>query len=299
VADTIEPYLDRTRPLGPKGRATLRADVGTILGGLLRAKFKDRVVAAQRRPGGSLWKHSPIGHQSFWVKVSAMERVGLVRMRSGIQTWSPFSDAGFEGQASRLWATARLVALAVKHNVTSESIGQDWPVSRAAQTMRPLIAHADLVVCSDRSDRDKPAQLPPEQVVVAETMRSQMAALNEALARAEIRGCLAPAFRRIFKHDLRLGGRLYAVGANNVQTMGEAERRAISINGEPVVELDVHASQLTVFLALTDARELPEGDLYAIGGFRREVVKAWVVQTFATGKPVCGGPTEPRKWPVL
>jgi hypothetical protein len=117
-------------------------------------------------------------------------------------------------------------------------------------------------------------------------MRGHVAALNEAASRADIRGCLAPAFRRIFRHNLWLGGRVYAVGANNIQTMSEAERRTITISGEPVAEVDVHASQLTVFLALTGTRQLPMGDLYAVGELPRDVVKAWIVQTFATGAPV-------------
>ena len=117
-------------------------------------------------------------------------------------------------------------------------------------------------------------------------MRERVAELNQAVQRADIRGCLAPAFRRIFRHDLRLGGRLYAVGAANVQLMSEGERRAITINGEPVVEVDVHGSQLTVFLGLTGFTILPEGDLYTLGGLPREAVKAWVVQTFATGSPI-------------
>jgi hypothetical protein len=257
-----------------------------MLGGLLRAGFKDRVVAAQRRPGGSLWKHSPIGHRAFWGKVTAMQKAGLVELRSGIKTWSPFSAAGFDGLATRLWPTLRLVMLAADHGVTASTVGRDWPISQAAEAMRPVIAHSDLVVCRDLLNESKLAQLPPEQEAAAEKMRSRVVELNEAALRADIRGCLAPAFRRVFRHDLRLGGRLYAVGANNIQNMNESERRAITIDGEPVVELDVHASQLTVFLALTGTRELPEGDLYAVGGLRRDVVKAWVVQTFATGSPV-------------
>ena len=149
VAAAIAPHLDRKRALGAAGQATFRVVVGAILGGLLRPHFKDRVVAAQSRPGGSLWKHSPIGHRAFWGKVRAMQKAGLVELRSGIKTWSPFSAAGFDGQATRLWPKLQLVVLAAAHGVTASTVGRDWPISRAAETMRPVIAHCDLVVCRD------------------------------------------------------------------------------------------------------------------------------------------------------
>ena len=298
VATLIAPHLDRKRKLGRRGMDTLQADVATMLGGLLRAGLKGRVVSAQRRPGGSQWHHSPsLGQQAFWARADAMRRVGLLAMRPGIKTGQrPSAEAlfgppgltvdAFQGEAARFWAPGRLLTLAAQHGVVAETVGKDWPISRPSETKRPVIAPADLVVCAALDSGRVPAVLTSDQLAWAERERGHVAAINAAAARADIRGCLAPAFRRVFRHDLRLGGRLYAVGANNVQTMGADERVGITIDGEPVVELDVHASQLTVFLALTGTRELPDGDLYAVGGLPRSAVKAWVVQTFASGRPV-------------
>jgi hypothetical protein len=217
-----------------------------------------------------------------------MQKVGLVRVLPGIKIWAPFSASGrgYDGRAARLRVTPELVALAAAHNVTAGSVARDWPISRVAETMRPEIAHNDLVICRHLLDDDELAELPPDQEAEVEKMRAGVSELNQVVQRADMRGCFAPAFRRIFRHDLRLHGRLYAVGANNIQNMSPAERRTITINGEPVVEVDVHASQLTVFLGLTGFTFLPDGDLYDLGGFPREVVKEWVVQTFAKGSPI-------------
>lgn len=65
----------------------------------------------------------------------------------------------------------------------------------------------------------------------------------------------------------------YGSGCLEDRRKGPAEREAITIGEEAVAELDVHASQLTVFLALTGTRKLPDGDLYAIGGLPRAAVK--------------------------
>ena len=133
-------------------------------------------------------------------------------------------------------------------------------------------------------------------------MREDVAALNESAAHAEIRGCRAPAFRRSFRHNLRLGGRFYAIGVGNFQQMPEEERERITINGEAVCEVDIHACNLSIFLALTGTQELPEGDLYE--GLKlpdgtpipREAVKNWVVQTSAAGNRSLVGPIRrPRR----
>ena len=56
------------------------------------------------------------------------------------------------------------------------------------------------------------------------------------------------------------------------------------INGEPVAEVDIHASYLTIFLTLT-ATPIPEGNMYERVGMPRDAVKAFVTQTFGAGKP--------------
>ena len=131
--------------------------------------------------------------------------------------------------------------------------------------------------------------VPDHQQADAEVLRAGVQTLNELVAAADIRGCRAPAFRRSFRSDLRLGGRFHAIGDSNFQSMSEHERLGITINGEPVVEVDMRSAYLTIFLALTGTKELPTGDLYDLPGLpagSRVAVKSWMTQTFATGKLV-------------
>jgi hypothetical protein len=89
----------------------------------------------------------------------------------------------------------------------------------------------------------------------------------------------------ISNSDLRLGGRLYAVGGQNFQNLPREDRRLIRVGGARVVEVDIHGTFLTLLLGLCGMRELPTGDLYDAVGLPRAVTKVWMVRTFATGKP--------------
>lgn len=80
--------------------------------------------------------------------------------------------------------------------------------------------------------------------------------------------------------DWNLGGRLYSVGEDNYQQLGGAERARIRINGKPTCELDIRASNLTIFQALVgqplDFVNNPGLDPYTLPGLPREVVKAFI-----------------------
>ncbi len=236
-----------------------------------------------------MWKASPIvGHHRFWGIVDAMRKAGLVTIQRGIRF--PSKSRGYDGAPAVLQALQALFDLAEGCGATEGTSAQDWPIVDAVYAQPPRLTKEGLVICRRLgADDPGPAKLPPDQVEKLEALREYVAKLNDAVEKAKIRGCLPPVFRRIFKHDLRLGGRLYSIGHHSMQSLSSAERGIITINGAAVAELDIHASHLSMFLALTGTKELPESDLYAVGGLPREVVKAWLVQTFANGRPA-------RRW---
>ncbi len=283
VLDLLRPHLDRKRPLGPTGLQTAQESTAAILGGLIRPGLRGRPVTAPRRPGASLWRHSLVGQRAFWAKADAMAAAGLLGTKAGIKvpdTW--FDVTTFGGIGAAWWPTPRLLALAAAHGIMVETLATDWPISQAAEEQRVALSHEDVVVVR-AIEGERAAALPVGQRETAVELRSRVVRLNAAVGAANIRGCLAPAFRRIFHGDLRLEGRHYALGTNNVQTMPPAERAAVTIGGEAVVELDIRASQLSVFLGLTTGA-LPSGDPYDVGGVPRGAAKAWTTMTFGAGK---------------
>lgn len=274
--------------IGSKSRSTIAGQTAAIVGGLLKEALSGRrVVSAQRRPGGGMWEGALIGHHAFWARTEAMEKGGLVRIKTGVKTAEDWGDGGlwFGGIPTKIWPAPRLMAIAARHGVVAETLKTDWRISEAAETQRIAVAPSDLILCKSATDKRKRTALAADQMAEAEKLREWTADLNERVAAADIRGCRAPAFRRTFLGDLRLGGRLYALGNGSYQGMSKEERASITINGIPVAEVDLNAAHLTIFLGLTGTRALPEGDLYErLGDLSRDAIKAWFVQTFGAGK---------------
>ena len=258
VLDVMLPYLTGSRPLGAKGKASLARDTGVVLAAILRPGLEGCPVRVGRSPSAPLWNGAHVGQHRFWRLIDALAAAGLVGCRLGVRFTAPFDTFG--GKATVLWPTGDLVALAAAHGVTVATRREDWQADCEALGKPPKVAARRLVECAPLNgivplpldaDRDREA-----------AMCEAVERLNAAVAGVEIRGCPGIAFQRRFQHSLDFGGRHYAVGGG-YQTMPEAERLKITMDGAPVCEVDVAASQLTVLLGLPGRRELPEGDLYA------------------------------------
>ncbi len=99
-----------------------------------------------------------------------------------------------------------------------------------------------------------------------------------------------------------MGGRLYSQHfVESYQVMAADKRLNMTINGEPVAEIDIRASYLTIFLSVRGI-QLPEGDPYELPGLGpdyRGAVKAWMVATFGNSKPIVRWPRMLQKSPEL
>lgn len=286
VAERVAAHERRQRPRRAAGMRTLRRRVGILLAGLLRAAFRGDVVSIHRRPAGGVWRGSVIGQHAAWGILDVMQQAGLVGVREGVRTaLMGGDDPIFGGLPTRVWPTSALLKLAEHHGVSLETLLTDWKTNPEVERRSVKVAEADLVTVRALGREAPRLPVRPEQAVEAEAIRADVAALNASVAKVAVTGCPQPAFRRVFRLDLRLGGRFYAVGGSNFQTMPKADRALIHIGGEPVVEVDLHAAFLTLLLGVSGHDALPAKDLYAAVGLPRDAVKAWMVQTFATGVP--------------
>jgi hypothetical protein len=90
-----------------------------------------------------------------------------------------------------------------------------------------------------------------------------------------------------------MGGRLYSQHfTDSYQVMSAEQRLKMTINGEPVAEIDIRASYLTIFLSLHGI-QLPDGDPYELPGLgpeHRNAVKQWMVATFGNSRPIVRWP---------
>lgn len=113
----------------------------------------------------------------------------------------------------------------------------------------------------------------------------QVIRINSFLAKHEVTGEDHSGFQRIFNASQgnrcvwNKGGRLYSVQRENYQRAKKASRAKMTIDGHPVVELDLTASHLTILHALGGRKFDPSDDPYSIEGIPRNVVKRWVTMT--------------------
>ena len=76
---------------------------------------------------------------------------------------------------------------------------------------------------------------------------------------------------------------MYDIDQNGYQKLSEEKRAQMTINGEPVTEIDIEACFLTILFGLLRV-PLPNSDMYAIGGIKRPIVKSWMTISLTNGK---------------
>jgi hypothetical protein len=114
-------------------------------------------------------------------------------------------------------------------------------------------------------------------------LESELKRLNLFLDGFELQDGIHRGYIRVFnngdnpKFDWNMGGRLYSYGEPNYQQMDRSDRLRMTINGEPVCEIDIRASYLTIFHAsygddFFDASDDPY-DVPGLGREARDVVR--------------------------
>jgi hypothetical protein len=195
-------------------------------------------------------------------------------------------SATMPGPAARFWTTSKLLRLARDYGIDSSNVAEHF----APEPPRnPLVLknHATGRGRSRESGRRVEYKRTPE----TERLEADVRELNEFLARFNLTGGRHDGYTRVFNNlSWRAGGRLYSAGKNNYQRMTEAERVKMMINGEPVAEIDIKASHLTIYHA--QVKEPLEGssDPFALAGIDRTIAKAWMLASFGNSKPA-------TRWP--
>jgi hypothetical protein len=126
-----------------------------------------------------------------------------------------------------------------------------------------------------------------------ERLEADVLELNEFLARFTLTGGTHYGYTRVFtNHSWKAGGRLSSGGECSYQQMSEPERLEMTINGAPVAEIDIKASQLTIYHAMVGQPLEGSSDPYVLAGIDREIAKRWTVASFGNTKPLTRWPPE-------
>jgi hypothetical protein len=205
---------------------------------------------------------------------------GLVLTVKGYPGALGFGNPGpSHGKMTRYKATPELLSLCAEHGITPDNVNDHFKL--------------EYEMPNELVQLTKPSRRTPS-TATANKLRNEVAELNEFFAKHEL---THPTIRHIgwvrkfhlahqdFKWNK--GGRLYAQpSAKNInyQNVDESTRLKMRIHGEPVVEIDIGSSYLSIFYAWNDMQLDTNEDAYRgiLGPSEvdRQVAKFWVNASF-------------------
>ena len=288
VASIIQGAERRKRARRAKDVKSFKQAVDYILGDMLLAYVGESSQYAYRAEGKTNFYGSPVGHTTWKSIMPALIDLGYVEYFKGSNYKNPFDEGRYlSGSASRFLATESLISLAESHGINFDTLSEHY-VTEMPKSVLKLKA-------SRRGKLDA-KELPIVETPKTEALIAQVHRLNKYLSKQTLTGGSFEGYRRSFSNgelagfDWNQGGRLYAVG-NSYQHLSGERRALMQINDEPVVEIDVSASHLSIYMGEMGHRA-PDGiDLYAIDGVPRAAVKQYVASSFGLGKLA-------NKWPT-
>jgi len=223
-------------------------------------------------------KPAPVSYRMFDGLRTSWKVAGLITEHAGYPGQLGFDSPGpFVGKMTRFRATPKLLKVSGDHGVLVSEVQDhffiefDMP-SELVQLTRPAGA--------------------TRNTAEARNLRKEVAELNAHFAAHKLEGARHIGWVRKFhgvssdKYMLNRGGRLYSqppMPATNYQSMPQERRLELRMDGEPVSEIDISASYLTIFYA-AHGKRIEMNDAYSniVGpdALDRAIVKFWINASF-------------------
>lgn len=289
VADAIQQSESRKRSRTADAIASFNLAVNLILGDLFVSYLQDDSPWAFRSERPLAFSGEAVGYKTWKIIIPALIDLGYVEYHKGNNKKNPFEKGTYlSGLASRFKVTESLVDLAESHGIRFDELSEYYTTAMPKDVLKLKAS--------------KRGKLEGEELPIAESLKTralsvQVHRLNKYLSQQTLNGGSFEGYRRSFSNgelprfNWNQGGRLYAVGNNSYQQLRSERRGSMHINGEPVIEIDVAASHLSIYMGEMGQRA-PDGiDLYAINGFSRAAVKQYIASSFGLAKLI-------NKWPT-
>lgn len=280
----------RGRPVDAMGRQRLLL---AIVAEVLHAAKKARNRWVYRSLTSTSFTEAPYGYRQFKTVMKSMVAQAFLRTIRGSFNRFIFGDKllhGF-GYATRWQATEEFFAICESYGITSSNVELHF---RCPLPPHPLVLKKSSSRSGHLKVKGKAIRFPQTQR--SQELEAEVRELNQKLSQHELENAGFYGYRRIFAqgdnpntYRWDKGGRLYAVGEDNYQTTKRELRALITIDGEPCVEVDIRASQLTILYLLLDQWFDRTSDPYTVEGLPRMVVKKWIVMALGAGG-------FPRRW---
>jgi hypothetical protein len=285
IIDIILSTEQRKRARQPSVAVAFKSAVGLIVGDLLIGLQTNEAGWSYLSLSTAAFSDWPIGYWTFKRIIHAMETGGLIDVSLGRN--SQATDFSFAQKpayrpsfATRFRPTTTMAAMAREAGIVDQAVPKHFPPQLPKQVIE-VRAKSE----NTRGRKIKGKKLKFAHTEKSRAMEAEIKELNRFLVDFELEGAGFSGYRRLFHEgdvegfDFQWGGRIYGVGDYNYQNMKKSERPNLKIDGEPIVEIDINASYLSILHGIS-GYPLPErDDLYDIGGIDRTIVKAWVSST--------------------
>ncbi|MGN7161697.1 hypothetical protein [Sphingomonas sp. SAFR-052] len=278
---------------GPAQRA-----LGIIVADLMRAANESPDAYLYRSIGATTFADGVVRYGPFKKAYRALVEQGMLTVEPGRMDFA----IGFKGKATRFHPTKAFFDLAKAYGIDGSDFQAHFrhaPLCsdighliqlRASTKRRPGVFGHKIVGKKMKVDHENPK---------VTAFARQVDEINAVIASATI-SAVHISFRRIFNQgdlagvDYDRGGRLFSIGGGYQQLSGD-ERSKMTIDGERVVELDISSSHLTIAMARLGLPVPATGDLYAVPGVPRAIVKLYVNASLGNGKPLGNWPSDAIK----
>ena len=279
----------RVRKRRKKSGAKFSEAIERFVGDLLRAKAgTSGPVRIYHPTGKTSFKHDPVKYDLFCKMLEGLKGLELVGHLKGQSRYrkTPFGTVQLPGLGARFWATGTLLTLAGHCGIDSGNVGDHF----APEPPKNPLVLKDYATGRGRN-RERGSRVKYEPTSETKRLEADIRELNDFLARFELMGGEHTGYIRVFNNrSWDKGGRLYSVGEHTYQQMPEAERIKMTIDGEAVAEIDIRASQLTIYHAMVGQPLEGSSDPYALAGVDRSIGKLWTLATFGNTRPA-------TRWP--
>ena len=294
--DTLGLERSQTRRVKPKDIIIRKHALDQIVSSLLVTLDMTEGHYCSRTIQRSSFTKEAFGRGTFDAVIQRLEDKGYVTFQRGKRV--PYS-----GYLSRVFLQRKLVSFFKDVGIDRSNIKEHFSKTRR-QSLKPI----HMVEAKTSSRWSNGLKISGEDVVFSKLLKQPACAsqikimqdLNSFLFNFDLRGPedisfvgLKRQFNNYSKDDYLFdqGGRLYSSShINSYQSLSGTDRAKLTIDGEPVVEWDMHACALSITHALFEIPLPDQIDLYDIGGLDRSIVKSWINLSLTNGKPL-------MKWP--
>jgi hypothetical protein len=263
-----------------KLEAPFHAAIGAFLADLLMAQGNEdgggwlRLSLAKN----AFKEPSPVSYRTFDGIRTSWKAAGLIAEQAGYSGKRGFGSPGpIYGRMTRFRATPKLLKISEERGVLIRDVQDHFFI--------------EFEMPSELVQLTRPSG-PTRNTAEAQGLRHEVAELNALFASHKLEGARHIGWVRKFhgaspdKYMLNRGGRLYSqppMPATNYQNMPQERRLKLLMDGEPVSEIDISASYLTIFYAAHGERiELEDayGGIVGPDAIDRAIVKFWVNASF-------------------